>query len=696
MLILVFELLDFLSLSKKFMKKLMILLFAGISACTGPASKEVKQTSNLFVPETTVNQVIDSLKLKGNVTDLVRLEKGVKHAASLWRADDGTPANFAAFCKTNYIVNETERELLFDKVSKNFESIFGHFNKISLDLRENVDLKNGPMLEIDKEFSGYSIGSHLISDLFANKIAFTIALNFPYYTLDEKEKFGPATTRKEWAMARLGDTFVSRVPAKLQQAASKANADADIYISEYNIEMGKLRTDSGKQLFPDNMVLLSHWNLRDEIKANYGNKDNGKEKQEMIYKVMNRIINQDIPEKVINNPNLQWAPYSNKVFENGKEIVCAAEPDKRYQQIINNFKAEKAIDAYSPEMNTFILRKFSGEMEIPQEEVEILFDEYLRSPQLAKVGAIIEKRLGRSLRPYDIWYDGFKARSIIPQDELNKKTTTQYPNPKAFEADMPNMLGKLGWSKERAAYLSAKITVDPARGSGHAWGAQMKGEKAHLRTRIPDTGMDYKGYNIAVHEFGHNVEQTISLYDVDHYLLNGVPNTAFTEALAFIFQSRDLKLLGYTNTNPDQEKLDNLDTAWSLMEIMGVGLVDMKIWKWLYAHPEATAGELKGAVQTITKEVWNTYFSPVFGIKDEPILGIYSHMISNPLYLAAYSYGQIIEFQLEEHLNGKSFPNEIDRIYMQGRLIPQRWMEGAVGSKISVKPILNKLDKAIN
>jgi len=678
------------------MKRLMILLFAGISACAGPAPKETKKASGLFIPETTINQVIDSLKPKVDAPNLARLEKGVKHAASLWRAEDGTPCDFAAFCKLNYIVNPAERELLFDKVSKNFESIFGHFNKISLDLRENVDLKNGPMLEIDKEFSGYSIGSHFISDLFANKIAFTIALNFPYYTLEEKEKFDQTTTRKEWAMVRLGDTFVSRVPAELQQAASKANADADIYISEYNIEMGKLRTDSGKQLFPDKMVLLSHWNLRDEIKANYGNKDNGPEKQEMIYKVMNRIINQDIPEKVINNPNLEWAPFSNKVFENGKEIVCAAEPDKRYQQIINNFKAEKAIDSYSPEMNTFILRKFSGEMEIPQEEVEILFDEYLRSPQLAKVGAIIEKRLGRSLRPYDIWYDGFKARSIIPQDELNSKTTSRYPNPKAFEADMPNMLVKLGWTKERAAYLSAKIAVDPARGSGHAWGAQMKGEKAHLRTRIPETGMDYKGYNIAVHEFGHNVEQTISLYDIDHYLLNGVPNTAFTEALAFIFQSRDLKLLGYNNTNPDQEKLDNLDTAWSLMEIMGVGLVDMKIWKWLYAHPEATAGELKGAVQTITKEVWNIYFSPVFGIKDEPILGIYSHMISNPLYLAAYSYGQIIEFQLEEHLSGKSFPNEIDRIYMQGRIIPQRWMEGAVGSKISVKPILNKLEKAIN
>ncbi|MCK7534347.1 MAG: hypothetical protein MZV63_26685 [Marinilabiliales bacterium] len=64
--------------------------------------------------------------------------------------------------------------------------------------------------------------------------------------------------------------------------------------------------------------------------------------------------------------------------------------------------------------------------------------------------------------------------------------------------------------------------------------------------------MNYKGYNIAIHEFGHTVEQTISLHDVDHYLLRGVPNTAFTEALAFVFQKRDLELLGIKDENQDK------------------------------------------------------------------------------------------------------------------------------------------------
>lgn len=138
-----------------------------------------------------------------------------------------------------------------------------------------------------------------------------------------------------------------------------------------------------------------------------------------------------------------------------------------------------------------------------------------------------------------------------------------------------------------------------------------------------------------------------------------------------------------------------LDTSWTLMEIMGVGLVDMRIWKWMYGHPNANAEELKKAVIQIATEVWNTYFSAVFGIKDQPILAIYSHMISNPLYLAAYSYGQIIEFQIEDYLVGKQFPGEIDRIYQQGRLIPQIWMQGAVGGKITVDPIIKQLDEAL-
>jgi oligoendopeptidase F len=278
---------------------------------------------------------------------------------------------------------------------------------------------------------------------------------------------------------------------------------------------------------------------------------------------------------------------------------------------------------------------------------------------------------------------------------LTSKTSALYPDPAAFRAGMPAILIKLGWSPERAKYLADKIVVDPARGSGHAWGAAMKGAVSHLRTRISDKGMDYKGYNIAVHEFGHNVEQTISLYDVDYYTLSGVPNTAFTEANAFLFQDRDLMLLGINDENPEKEKLQTLDAAWSLMEIMGVSLVEMGVWNWLYENPDATPAQLRDRTVAIAADIWNKYFAPVLGVSDSPLLAIYSHMINTPLYLANYAYGQIIQFQIEEQLKGKDFSDEVDRIYSLGRLTPQHWMNQATGTKISAQPLLRALDEAL-
>jgi hypothetical protein len=191
------------------------------------------------------------------------------------------------------------------------------------------------------------------------------------------------------------------------------------------------------------------------------------------------------------------------------------------------------------------------------------------------------------------------------------------------------------------------------------------------------------------------VEQTITLYDVDHYMMSGVPNTAFTEATAFIFQQRDLMLLGISDSGPEKEKSEILDNAWSLMEIMGVGMVDMKMWKWLYENPGASAAMLREAVVRIATDTWNEYFAPVIGVKDTPLLAIYSHMVNAPLYLANYSYGHVIQFQIEEFMKGKKLSDEIDRIYKQGRLTPQQWMTGAVGSKISAQPVLDAVDRAL-
>ena len=102
--------------------------------------------------------------------------------------------------------------------------------------------------------------------------------------------------------------------------------------------------------------------------------------------------------------------------------------------------------------------------------------------------------------------------------------------------------------------------------------------------------MNYKGFNIAVHEMGHNVEQTFSLNDVDSTLLRGVPNTAFTEALAFVFQAHDLELLGLAKPDAQSAASKTLNDFWGTYEISGVALVDMAVWHWMYDHPDRDAG----------------------------------------------------------------------------------------------------------
>ena len=637
-----------------------------------------------------VEKVINELSAKDSLNKSA-IEKSVKQVAKLWQETDGTNAEFVQFCLNNYIADSKEKEQVFLKISEYFEAINGNFNQMSLQLQRNVHEPTGPLLSIDEQFAAYNPATHLEEDLYANKIAFLIALNFPELSLNEKDALGK--DRLAWAYARLGDMFTSRVPAELQQAYSTALSDADVYISNYNIYAGHLLDKEGKKLFPEEMILLSHWNLRDEIKANYNQGNEGLEKQQIIYEAMQRIISQEIPKEVINSGNYEWNPFSNVIFQSGKQVTGTPENTTRYQKFLNNFKAAKAIDKYTG--NTYIERNFSESMEISVEDAETLFRQFLSSPELKKVGKIIEERLGRNLQPFDIWYDGFKARSNLNEEKLSEQTRKLYPDAKAMEKQLPSILLKLGFTPERAAYLTEKIEVDAARGSGHAWGAQMKGQKAHLRTRIPPEGMDYKGYNIAIHEFGHNVEQTLSLYDVDYYMLSGVPNTAFTEALAFVFQKRDLELLGIKDDDPEKEKMDVLDKTWELYEMCGVSMLDIAVWKWLYANPDASAEQLKDATIRLSKEIWNEYYAPVFGIKDQTILAVYSHMISYPLYLSAYAFGQMIEFQLEQYLNGKDFAKEVDRIFRLGRLTPNQWMLEATGEPLSAEPLLEAVRRVI-
>jgi hypothetical protein len=208
--------------------------------------------------------------------------------------------------------------------------------------------------------------------------------------------------------------------------------------------------------------------------------------------------------------------------------------------------------------------------------------------------------------------------------------------------------------------------------------------------------MDYKGFHIAVHEMGHNVEQTISLREVDHTLLAGVPNTAFTEALAFVFQARDLELLGLAAPSTEARALRALDDFWGAAEISAVALVDMGVWHWMYGHPEATPAQLREATLGIARDVWNAHFAPVFGVRDVTLLAIYSHMVERNMYLPDYPIGHFIAAQIEDRIEKSGHLGaEFERMAREGRVVPDLWMENATGAPVGTDALLAATEKAL-
>lgn len=636
-----------------------------------------------------------------------RIERGLKQVADFWRAEDGGAADFEAFVLRHFAGDQQNLDAMFDRYQWILEKIGGHMNEITLALRWQSDLDIGPILPFDEIFASYSPAAHINDDFFRNKLAFIVLLNFPLTTLDQRLTDGEKWTRRQWAEARLAQNFSQRVPANVNQAISEAAAVADQYIAEYNIWMHHLLDNDDKRLFPEGMRLLSHWNLRDEIKAQYSNGEKGLPRQQMIQKVMEHIVLQTIPDVVVNNPHVDWNPYINEVYKAAVEdspdkapsdmqISSMPEPDTRYEVLLGTYKASKLLDSYSPTAPTHIRRSFDVGREIPEDRVREMFEAVLSAPVVFEVAKLIENRLGRKLQPFDIWYNGFKPRGTYSEQQLDEITRKKYPTAQAYENDMARMLVDLGFTKERANYLMDKIQVDPARGSGHAWGTQMHGAKSHLRTRVAKEGMDYKGYNIAVHEMGHNVEQTFSLYDMDYYMLQGVPNTAFTEALAFVFQNRDLELLGLSKPDAKTEALRVLDEFWGMYEISGVALVDMAVWHWMYDHPEATAAELKDATVQITRNIWNKYYAPVFETKDVVLPGVYSHMIHSFLYLPNYPIGHLIAHQIEDQVKKSGdLGAEFERMAKLGNIAPDLWMKQATGAPVGAGALISAAQNAV-
>ncbi len=641
-----------------------------------------------------------------------RARRGLAQVAARWRAEDGDGAAFADFVRAQFAGTQPAIDTLFARFERNLEMIFGHGLEVTRALSVPLHVEAGEIAPFDEAFAAWNPTAHVLDDLFANKLAFVVLLNFPLTSLEERVRDGAGWSRRQWAETRLAENFRQRIPAAAQQAVAEAGAAAERYIAGYNLWMHHVTDARGRRLFPAGKRLLSHWNLRDEIKAAYAAGSEGLARQRVIQRAMERIVAQEIPRVVIDNPAVDWNPFTNAVTRSPVNdappgspvpalapgpVDAAREPDTRYATWLANFRAQREVDRFSsPGLDTHIARVFESQRQLSEARVEAMLEQVLDSPQVRQVAGLVRQRLGRNLEPFDIWYAGFRALGNQDEAELDRIVASRYPDAAAFQRDLPQILQRLGFTPARADYLAQHIVVDPARGSGHAWGAALRGAKAHLRTRIEPGGMNYKGYNIAIHELCHNVEQVFSLNDVEHYSLTGVPNTAFTEALAFTCQHRDLEVLGLAKPDARAEAMRALDTFWSTYEIGGVALVDMRAWRWMYANPDATPAQLREAVLGIAREVWNRWYAPVFGARDLTLLAVYSHAINNVLYLPDYPLGHMIALQVEAQMRkAGDFGAEFERMARLGALAPDRWMMQATGAPVGPESLIAAAERAL-
>ncbi len=674
------------------------LLFVGVltmAALMTPAPAPAGQPA---IPAEVVSATIDELIADHGDEHAERIRRGVSQVAERWWPEDGDPTAFRTFCFSELVTEPKQLTATFARLQDVLEQIEGHLHEVQRELRRPQDLDLGPVLPVDRRLAGIDLSAHVTPDLFDSKVAFIALLNFPVHTLEQRLELGHRWTRAEWAQSRMMDRFATRVPAEVGQGIAAAISDAAAYVAGYNIRMDRLVTADGATPFPDGLRLISHWGLRDEIKALYATPE-PLQRQRMIATVMERIVRQEIPSVAIDNPEVYWRPDTNRIgpAPDQASIETDREPDVRYEHLLDVFDAQRAADPYVPTAPTFIDRQFELQRQIPEAQVVALLDSVLRSEEAKRIAKLIEHRLGRPLEPFDIWYPGFAARGERDPAVLDRIVRERFADVAAFNAELPTMLQALGFTPERAAWLDERIEVDPARGAGHAMGAVRRGDAAHLRTRFGPDGMDYKGFNIAIHELGHNVEQVFSLDGIDHWFLSGVPAPGFTEAIAFVFQNRDLEVLGMSPAGAERD-LQALDTLWSVVEIGAVSMVELRTWHWLYDHPNASPPELRAAQIGFAREVWSEYLEPLLGTGPSDLLAIYSHQLGYPLYLPNYALGHLIAFQVAGHLADPEvdFSTEIERITRLGNLTPEAWMRAAVGESLSATPLLGAARTAMD
>lgn len=622
-----------------------------------------------------------------------RAERGVGQCADRWVERDGDAEAFQTFCLDHFVATDEDRTRLLDRLETALEQVRGHLYEMRRNLRRWSDLVGDSLPKTDSLLATFDPAPDLAEQSYAQKLAFVALLNLERSTLDDMLARGGGWNSDRWAEARIAGSFGPRIPKEVADLARELHFKSYHWVSNFHIPVGTMVDATGRRWFEADRALLAHWLVREEIKAGYNDPD-GVQKQRALAWTMSRYIDGSLPQAVMDRGSTaDWNPATNTIDggDAGETIGLL-----RYEHWMDNVTVARAYDAHHPEHPTAIARKFGLEREIPEDEVEQLLVELLAAPVRADLSRLLATRLGRPLEAHDIYFDDlFETRDA---DEMNAEVTRLFPDETAFEKALPDVLRGLGWPEDEADFLSTRVRVEIARGSGHAMRPQLAEYGAWLRTNRLKDQLGWDGFDTAMHELGHNLEQLCSTFFVPRPALRGVPNTACTEAFAFLYQSLAKRVLGIEDAAAAERAYHEETIAAMLMtcQIAGPSLVELRTWREIYQLGDAcTPDAIRNAVLRHSENVWNEFFQPHYGDDPYHILGAYQHMLGHPLYLADYAIGRTMSHQIRSHMRGRDLAAETKRICSIGSVTPDAWMREAVGGPLSPTPLVKDCATAV-
>lgn len=651
---------------------------------------------NRVVDEQAIAAVCDGARQELSPTDHTRWEQGVRRVAALWSEADGDTAALHAFCQKHFVPNDDSLDRLRSRLESAIENIGGHLYEMRRTLRRWSDLRGDEMDGIDDILATFDPAPDLQDQLFAQKLAFLAVLNFPRPTLSQMLSDGGSWSTEDWVEARIAQSFGPRIPKSLSDRARHISHRCNQFVNQFHVPVEALLAD-GTRWLPAGRRLIAHWLVREEVKAQYGEPPVvGLPRQRALMRVMGRHVDGTIPRAVMQGQSTgDWDAEQNTL------AGARVEPAEcfgleRYECWLEQFHLAREFDPYYPDQPTLIARKFELAREIPEPEVESLLVSLLDHPARIALAEFLRHRLGRPLESFDVYFEDFAESR--PAAEMNGAVSALFADEKALEHQLPQVLKGLGWSDADAEFLGSRVRVEICKGAGHAMRPAMPEFGAWLRTsRLPDC-LGWDGFDTAMHELGHNLEQLCSCYYAPSPALRGVPNTACTEAFAFLYQSLGRRVLGLAQDGDEARDFDteSIASLQATAQIAGPGLLELHVWRWLYANPSATAAALRDEVLRQAEALWQRHYQRDFGSDPYHLLAAYQHMIAHPLYLPDYALGHIISHQIRSHMRGKDLATETKRITSQGRLTPDLWMRRAVGGPLSALALCNDAAAALD